>query len=291
VPTHPEPQQLRADADRILELHEDGRYDEALDACDEVVRLAGDLDHPVVRQSAFVARFERALLLAELGELSPAAQEALDATDAVPFDRDDPDQAHELAMLLVHAGTCHAADDDPATALAVYDRLLDELGGARDPVTREQVVRGRVNRAVALLALDRPEDALTSATQLVPELDPDDPAEAEQLGMVHRLRASALVVLDRTHEAIAALEAAVWLAGVPIGGARAQAAAAQGERAELLAELGHADEAIALLDEAVDRFADDPEIAPVVADLRRVEADLLDATGQHDRAARLRAAV
>jgi tetratricopeptide (TPR) repeat protein len=291
VPTHPEPQRLRADADHILELHEDGRYDEALDACDEVVRLAVDLDHPVVRQSAFVARFERALLRAELGELGPSAQEALAAADAVPFDRDDPDQAHELAMLLVHAGTCRAAAGDPASALAVYDRLLEELGDARDPVTREQVVRGRVNRAVALLALERAEDALASAAQLVPELDPDDPAEAEQLGMVHRLRASALVVLDRPHEAIAALEAAVTLGGVPIGGARAQAAVAQGERAELLAELGHPEEAIALLDEVVDRFADDPDIAPVVAELRRVEADLLDATGQHDRAARLRADV
>jgi tetratricopeptide (TPR) repeat protein len=291
VPTHPEPQQLRADADRILELHEDGRFDEALAACDALVRLAVDLDHPVVRQSAFVARFERALLLAELGDLARAAQEALAATGAVPFDRDDPDQTHELAMLLVHAGTCHAADDDPATALEVYDRLLDELGDARDPVTREQVVRGRVNRAVTLLTLDRLEDALTSATELAPELDPDDPAEAEQLGMVHRLRASVLVELDRTHEAIAALEAAVSLAGVPIGGARAQAAAAQGERAALLAELGHPEEAIALLDEVVDRFADDPDIAPVVADLRRAEADLLDATGQHARAAALRAAV
>jgi tetratricopeptide (TPR) repeat protein len=243
VSTHPDPQHLRADADRILELHEDGRYGDALEACDAVVARAVDLDHPVVRQSAFVARFERALVLAEIGELEEAADAALVAARVLPFDRDDPDQTHELAMLLVHAGTCHAAADDPAAAVGVYDALVADLGGAGDPVTREQLVRGRVNRAVALLALGRAADALAAGDELALELDPADPSQAEQLGMVHRLRASALRELDRRPEAVTALEATVALAAVPIGGARVQAAAAEGERAELLAELGHADEA------------------------------------------------
>jgi tetratricopeptide (TPR) repeat protein len=289
VATTPDPRQLRADADHVLELHEAGRYDEALDACDEVVAAATDLDHPVVRQSAFVARFERALILAELGELEDAADAAITAARVLPFDRDDPDQTHELAMLLVHGGTCHAALGDPAAALGVYDDLVAELGDARDPVTREQLIRGRVNRAVALLDLERTEDALAAGDALASELDADDPVLAEQLGMVHRLRASALRELGRPADAVVALEAVAALAEVPVGGARAQAAAAEGERAALLAELGQPHEAIARLDEAVDRLAGDPDIEPVVADLRRVEADLLEATGQHERAAALRA--
>jgi tetratricopeptide (TPR) repeat protein len=289
VAPHPHhPQVLRAAADAILELHEAGELQEALAACDRLLRDADDLDDVVVRESAFTAWFERGALLAELGEFTAAATAHLEACDLLPFDRADPDQRHELALLLLNAGTSADAAGDADTALATYDRLRAELGDANDPVTAELVVRGRVNRTVTLLGLERFAEVLDASEVLVAELDSTDPVQAEQLGMAHRIRAAALRALDRLDEAVVALAEAETLAAVAGGAARSQAAAAQGERAELLAELGRADEAIAVLDATVSRFADDPEVAPVVHDLRRVEADLLEAAGQHDRAADLR---
>lgn len=251
-PAPRDPQALRATADAVLELHEEGRLEQALAACQDVLDAADDLEHPVVRESAFVARFERAVLLAELGELHASAGEALAAAEQLPFDDADPDQRHEVAMLLAHAGTCRAALHDHAGALEVLDRLLARFGHADDPVTREQIVRARVDRAVALLSLARHDDVLATVRGLVTDLDPADPAEAEQLAMVHRVRAASLRALGRREDAVAALADAEALAVVGLGGVRSQAAAAQVERAELLAELGRTDEAIALLDPAVD---------------------------------------
>lgn len=287
TPSHP--QTLRAAADDILELHEQGRLDEALDACDALLVRTVDLDDPVVRESAFTAWFERGALLAELGEFAAAADAHVAACDALPFDLADPDQAHELALLLLNAGTSADAAGDAAAAVATYDRLLDELGDATDPVTGELVVRGRVNRTVTLLGLDRADEARAGTDALIADLDSTDPFQAEQLGMAHRIRAAALRSLGRRDEAVVALAEAETLAAVTEGGARSQAAAAQGERAELLVELGRADEAIAVLEATVARFADDPDVAAVVDDLRQVEAELLDAAGQHDRAAEIRA--
>jgi tetratricopeptide (TPR) repeat protein len=280
---------LRAAADAVLELHESGRLEDALVACDELIARADDLGDEVVRESAFAAHFERGALLAELGDFAAAARAHLEAAEVLPFDRADPDQAHELALLLLNAGTSLDAAGDPERALSTYDRLCDELGEAADPVTSELVVRGRVNRAVSLLGLERLEDALAGAGALAGQLDSDDPVHAEQLGMAQRVRAAALRGLGRAEEAVVALAQAETLAAVSVGGARSQAAAAQGERAELLVELGRADEAIEVLDATVERLSDDPEVAPVVDDLRRAEADLLEALGEHDRAARLRA--
>ncbi|MEX0835918.1 MAG: tetratricopeptide repeat protein [Nitriliruptor sp.] len=285
-----DPQSLRAAADAILEQHEAGLLTAALAACDALLARAVDLTDPVVRESAFTAWFERSAILAELGDLDAAADAALTACDSLPFDEQDPDQIHELAMLLLHAGTCQDAAGDALGAVATYDQLIAELGTATDPVTREQVIRGRVNRGATLLSLGRHLETLDAATALAHELDSALPGEAEQLGMAQRVRAAALRGLDRAEEAVVALAEAETLAAVAEVGARSQAAAAQGERARLLAELGRVDEAIDVLERVVSRFGDDPEIAQAVAELRSVEAELLDAAGDHDRAASLRAA-
>jgi tetratricopeptide (TPR) repeat protein len=289
-----DPQTLRAAADRILELHERGRLEEARNACRELERDAGDVVHrvvdPVVRESVFTARFERGVIATELGDLPGAAAGYL-AAAGLPVDPDDPDQTHELAMALLNAGICWSALGDDVAAVATYDDLVARVGHATDAVTVEQVVRARVNRAVALLQLERLQDACDATGRLLADLDPDDPVAAEQRGMALRVRAAALRGLDRPEDAAVTLADAQDLAAVPAGAVRTQAVAAQGERAQLLVDLGRPEEAIALLDDAVDRYAADADTAEVVADLARAEADLLEATGQSERAAEVRARV
>lgn len=295
TPTDPshdpvDPQTLRALADRALELHETGDADGCLRTCAEVEETArrADRSHPVVRESLFTVRFQRGVVHAERGELDTAVAAYL-AAASLPVDEHDPDQTHELAMALLNAGICWSAADDPAAAVATYDDLLDRLGDATDPVTSEQVVKARVNRAVALLELGRPQDAVAGADALLADLgDTDDAVRAEQRGMALRLRAQALRDLGRLEDGAATLAAADALAAVDDPATRTQAVAAQGERAELLAALGRAEEAIAVLEDTAARFADDSELGEVVGDLRRAEAELLDATGQPDRAAQVR---
>jgi tetratricopeptide (TPR) repeat protein len=282
-----DPRDLRAAADRIHELHEAGDVDAAVAACDALERAAGDdLSDRVVRESVFTARFQRGVLATEAGDLDAAAA-AYRAAAALPFDLADPDQSHELAMALLNVGICEGSVGDDEAALATYDDLVARLDGASDhPVTAEQVVRARVNRTVTLLQLDRAADAVAAAEALAAELPDDDPAAAEQRGMALRVLAAALRELGRLEDATVALAETEPLAAVDAGGARAQAAAAQAERAELLVALGRPDEAITVLETTRGRIAGDPEVA---TELRLVEADVLEAVGEHDRAAELRA--
>lgn len=285
-----DPQRLRAQADGILELHEAERFPEALTACGELLQAAQayDVGDEVVRESVFTARFERGVLLTELGDLAAAATAYGEAADT-PTDVDDPDQRHELAMALLNQGICLDALDDAEGALAVYDQLVVRLGDADDPVTADQVVRGRVNRAAALRALGRWHEALTVAEALQAELDPHDVLEAEQLTMAARLRAAALRELGRQPEAVDVL-AEVSACSEEEPATRAQVAAALGERAEALVDLGREREAIDVLEGATDRYLDDadPRVAEVAHDLLRTEAEVLEGLGDHERAATLR---
>jgi tetratricopeptide (TPR) repeat protein len=276
-----DPQDLRERADHVLELHEEGLLEQALDAADALARDAeqADTSHPVVRESLFAARFERGLLLTELGDL-PAAARAYAEAATTPADLDDADQRHEIAMALLNRAICLDAVGDHDAAIEVYDELLIRFRDADDPVTADQVVRGRVNRAAALLAVDRVGEALTAADVLIRQLDPSDALDAEQLAMTVRLRAAALRAMDRDAEAADALTE-VERCTDEDPAARSQVAAAHRERAHILVALGRRAEAVATLDAVIARFRDenDPMVVQVIDEVLDVRAGLVGAEG------------
>jgi tetratricopeptide (TPR) repeat protein len=260
-----DPAALRAYADAVLEQHEAGDLEGALESCERLLAATaeGDLDDPVVRETLFTARFERALLLTELGELEIAA-EAYAQAAATPADMDDPDQRHERAMAQLNHGICLVAAGDHEGALRVYDRLITTFREAADSVTRDQVVRARVNRSAALLALDDVAGARAAAEELIAELDERDALDAEQLAMAIRLRAASFQAEDRDEDAADALAVAEALDAEDAAG-RVQVVAASRERAELLAALGRFEEAAAVANAVVARFSGDPDPAVIEA--------------------------
>ena len=229
--------ELRSAADRLIELHEAGEYEAVLELADEVSAIAdgGDVADAVVRESLFIARFQRAMVLTERGDLQSAAQAYADAA-AVPTDPDDPDQRHEIAMAMLHQGMCLDALDEPQQALAVYDRIVQRFGVADDPVTRDQVARARVNRAASHLNVGDPTSALQEAQELIDLLDPTVPLEAEQWVMARRIAAAALQALDRPQDAVTIL-AGVGVIDLDDPTVRDQQAQAHLDRAQVLADL------------------------------------------------------
>jgi tetratricopeptide (TPR) repeat protein len=279
-----DPRVLRERADHVLELHDQGRLEEALEAAESLASDAaqGDVEHPVVRESLFAARFERALLLTELGDLTAAACAYADAA-GTPADLEDADQRHEVAMALLNRAICLDAVGDRPAAIEVYDELVSRFRDADDPVTADQVVRGRVNRVAALLAVDRVGEALTAADVLVGQLDPADALDAEQLAMTVRLRAAALRVMDRDAEAADALTQVEGCTDEDPA-ARSQVAAAHRERATILIALGREGEAVATLDAVLARFhgEQDPGVTAVIEEVLGVRAGLVAAGGDAD---------
>jgi tetratricopeptide (TPR) repeat protein len=256
-----DPLELRARCDHLLEQHESGELEPALDAASRLAADAAEADtaHPIVRESLFTARFERALILSELGALPEAADAYAEAAET-PADLDDPDQRHEIAMALLNRGICLDAVGDHDAAIRTYDQVLMRFRAADDPVTHDLVVRTRVNRASALLAEDRIGEALTAAEVLIAELDPGDTLEAEQLAMCVRLRAAALTASERVAEAAEALTAVERCTDADPA-ARAQVAAALRERARFLVDLDRREDAIAGLDRLAARFPDEDDPA------------------------------
>lgn len=279
------PQSLRHAMDTVLELHEMGELEQALARCEDVVErtaAVGSLDDPVVRESAFTARLERAQLLAELGDFEAAA-EAYGQAATVAADVDDPDQRHEIAMAMLNRGICLTTLGANEQALAAYDELIVRFGTADDPVTRDQVIRGRVNRAAALLSIDRPHEAATAAGALLHELSPQDALDAEQFVLAVRIRAAAAHELDGPRAALGALTRLAQVLDEDPA-VRVQLAMAQLEHAEHLLALGEQAKAAALLDALCDRYASDPD--PAVAEaLVAVQEGRLVLIGPSDPAA------
>jgi tetratricopeptide (TPR) repeat protein len=205
-------QDLRRTADRLIELHEDGELDAVLTLADELAAAAASFgeDDEVARESLFVARFERALALMERGDVEAAAEAYRLAADT-PADPDDPDQRHEVAMALLHLGMCQDAMEDAAGAVATYDEVTRRFGDADDPVTRDQVLRARVNRAASLLDEGDASVAAEAAAEVRNTLDPTVPLDAEQWLLATRVRAAALVELGQVDEARTLLAGATEL--------------------------------------------------------------------------------
>lgn len=265
------PQQARARADAIMELHEAGDVDAAME---EVQRLLSELDEgqartdPVLRESLYAARFEHAVLLTELGDLD-AATEAYALAARTPADLDDPDQRHEIALARLNQGICLDAMGDHAGSIEVYADLVSTFSDADDPVTADQVARARVNQAAALLASDRADEASVRAAGIRAELDPQDILSSEQHVMAARLQAQALLDLDAVEEALGVL-ADLGEVTREDPATRAQLAAAAQERAQVLADTARMADAIEVLDTALagEDAELDPEVDEVLGELR-----------------------
>ena len=229
--------ELRSAADRLIELHEAGDLDAVLDLADEVTALAGrgDVSDEVVRESLFIARFQRAMVLTEREDLQAAAQAYAEAA-SVPTDAHDPDQRHEVAMALLHQGMCLDALDDPQQAQTIYDQIVDRFGAADDPVTRDQVVRARVNGAASRLAAGDAAASLEETQRLIELLDPTTPLDAEQWVMARRIAAAALQEQGRLQDAVTIL-AGVGVIDLDDPGVREQQAQAHLDRAQVLTDL------------------------------------------------------
>ncbi len=255
-----DPQRLRAELDVILELHESGEIEQALERCETLAErtadVAADAD-PVQRETAFAARFERALLLTELGELDVAAQ-AYEQAAGVPVDDTDPDQRHETAMAMLNRGICLDAVEEHEAALQAYEQLIARFADAEDPVTRDQVVRGRVNRAAALLALERPAAAIDAVEQIEAGLSRHDALDTEQLVLARRIAAAATDTLQDPQAAVAVLDGLEPLTDDDPA-VRVQVIAARLEQADLLA--GDTAAATDRLAEVLARYEEDPDPA------------------------------
>lgn len=191
-----DPQALRAAVDRAFELHETGDLDAALAAYEDILALAPDGSDPVTLESLFAARFDRAVVLTEVGELDRAADAFAAAAGGLPAD--DAEVAHEIAMAELNRGVCLQLLDRHDEALHVYTALLARFPDpGADPVLHEQVAKAMVNRCATLATLGRAPAAVAAADAGLEQLaDVDHLWAAEQRDLLEDIRRAALTSVD-----------------------------------------------------------------------------------------------
>jgi tetratricopeptide (TPR) repeat protein len=199
-----DPQQVRAAVDAAARLVDAGDLDGALAAYDAVLDDLGALPRvpadPVLRESRFAARFERASLLAAAGDLAGAAAGFRAA--GAGLDPADPDQHHERAMAGLNEGIAHGLAGDPRAAVDAYRGAIADLPDdvdVLDVAAREQAVMLHVNLADAALEAGDPAGAERTAGAVLDLLSDDEGAfAAEQRGLAEEVRDAARHRLTRT---------------------------------------------------------------------------------------------
>ena len=130
-------------------------WDEALAACDEVLRRFGDSDAPKVVEQVAVALVIKATVLGESGR----REEALAACDEVLRRFDDgrvPLLPGQVARALVIKGAVLGDLNRADEALAVCDEVFDRFGDSDAPLLLAQAVDALVNKSIILTSLSRP---------------------------------------------------------------------------------------------------------------------------------------
>lgn len=192
----PDPQRLRAAVDRGFELHETGDLDATLAHYDGVLADPPAGVDPVTVESLFAARFDRAVVLTEVGDLEAAADAFATAAHGLPAG--DPEVAHEIAMAELNRGVCLQLLDRHDEALTVYSAILGRFPDpGADPVLREQVTKAMVNRCATLEVLGRRREAVAAVDAALGELaDADDLWVDEQRALLAEVRRAALAPAD-----------------------------------------------------------------------------------------------
>ncbi|MCX6922287.1 MAG: tetratricopeptide repeat protein [Verrucomicrobia bacterium] len=93
-------------------------------------------------------------------------------------------------------------------AVAIYDEVIERFGSSTTPQLREVVAMALLNKGVALLHLNRPEEAQVVLGQLIEKFHPDSGAACDQdvLARAMYLKGLALHQLERHEAAVAVLD-------------------------------------------------------------------------------------
>ncbi|MYD86801.1 MAG: tetratricopeptide repeat protein [Acidobacteria bacterium] len=164
-------------------LHALNRPEDALAACDEVVRRFGESESPVLLESVAHALMNTGTVLHALNR--PEA--AVAAYDEVVrrFEESETTVLLEtVARAFVHKGAALGLLSRPEDALTASDEVVRRFGEGETPVFLEEVANALVNRGAALDALNRPEDALAAYDEVIRRFgDREAPALSMSVGV------------------------------------------------------------------------------------------------------------
>ena len=187
-------------------LIDQSRWEEALDACDEMMRRFGEGEvttslkwaaRSLVTKGAILARMNRPL-------------EALAAWDEVVSrfgQSGTPILSESVAKAIFNKGVTLDEMNRPKDALDAWEAVIGQFGQTESPELLEVVAMALASKASTLVAMDRPQDALETCDEAVEHFEQSDsPIILQSVAASLSLKGSVLLGLNRLQEAIDAWE-------------------------------------------------------------------------------------
>ncbi len=160
-------------------LNKMNKPQEALDACDEVIRRFGDCPETPLRENVAKALLNKGVALLQIDN----PQEALAANDELIRRFGDCPETSlpvEVAMALFNKGFVLVTIHKPKEAVAAFDELIHRFGDCPETPLREVVARALVNKGIRLGQMDRPQEALAIYDEVISRFAGD---ESEKIGL------------------------------------------------------------------------------------------------------------
>ena len=142
------------------------RPQDALEACDELLRRFGKSETPALLESVATALANKGVALATLNR----PQHALDAFDEVVRrfgESDTPALLRSVATALVNRAGALDALNRPQDALEACDEALRRFGENENPAVLERAATALTKKGYVLGSLSRPQDALDAYNEVV----------------------------------------------------------------------------------------------------------------------------
>jgi len=237
-------------------LVEKGSYQQALDAYDLAQQRLRDPSESLTREALGRARIGRGNALVGLGRLAEARAELDDVL--ADLGEDQEPVVRQLLVKTLRAKMNAVSESDAETELAMYDEVLDRLGGADEPEARELVATALVVRGSTLAVMGREQEALLAYDRAVSYCQrSSEPLLRAAAILALSLKLSTYVSADRHDDAVNTYSTVKARLGEPpeldVSVETARAIVAFGE---MLRTLDRYEETLAALDFVVERTAD-----------------------------------
>ena len=240
---------------KAIELARQGRAEDALVVCEEIVRRFGESDTPAVLARVAAILAGKGGILGILNR----KEEALVTCDEVVrlFGQSDVLAVPEsVAMALYTKGSLLDSIAHSEQALVAYEDLLLRFEQSEDPAVLEWVAKVLVNKGTIFNKLNRSEDALAIYEEAMRRFGQSDtPSILESIAMVLVNKGVTLVQLNQPEDALVACDEVVNRFGesdAPFF--LEQVAKALMNKGITLVWLNRPEDALSIYNEVVDRF-------------------------------------
>ena len=262
--------------------------EDALAACEEVVRRFGESKSPAVLEWVAKALVNRGLALQRLSR----PQAALASWDEVAtrFEGSaSPVLLETAARALVMKGTVLAETNRLEGALVAFGEVAERFGRRRKPALRDLAAVAFGNKGLVLRQLNRTEEALAAWEEVERRFSASNrPVVVEQVAKALANKGAALDELGRPHDALTAWEEVELRFGVgaPPSLDEVLATALGNKGVVLFRDLNLPDDALAVWDETIRRFGDSetPAVQEQIATAFLRKGAVLDALNRPEDA-------